>query len=196
MHFLIHTTEGDRSYPRDFQRGWTLLFYYEGDFLPVSATELLGLAALAPAFGQQDCTILCLSPDRIPSHLAFLETLNRYRLAEYPAPITFPLGSDPSGTLRERLQLAEGKKYIWLIAPDGEPKAQFCYPFEVGANFTEILRTLSALQTQKPTPCGWVPGANTLCLPPSTRSESCHHMTATEREGGIAIDWYLSFEGE
>lgn len=190
---LIQTTEGPLRFPADFPR-WALIFYYSGDFLPVSATELLALAQLRHTFEKKQCDLLCISADRIASHLAFLKTLNRYRLAEYPTPVTFPLGEDPEGALRRDWKLSPHQKYLWIFAPGGVPKAQFTYPAEVGANFTEALRTLLALQLGKPTPCGWVPEAYPLALPPQTRAESDCFMNAAEKEGGIAIDWYLSFD--
>lgn len=196
MQFRLQTTEGEICYPRDFQDRWALLFYYSGDFLPVSATELLGLAALHHSFMQNQCELLCVSTDRVAVHLAFLQTLHRYRLEEYPAPITFPLGWDEDGALQRQLRLSKDQKYLWLLSPGGVPKAQFTYPAEVGVNFTEALRTLLALQKGKPTPCGWVPEAYPLALPPETRAESVCHMSATEQAGCIAIDWYLSFEAE
>lgn len=194
MNFDLNTTEGLRRYPADFQKDWTLLFYYSGDFQPVSATELLGLAALQSELSANGCRILCISGDTVPVHLAFLETLGRYRLGNTHAAITFPLGHDPEGKLRRELQLDPDKKYIWLIAPGGAPEAHFSYPHRTGANFTEVLRTLLALQTEKPTPYGWVPGEHTLCLPPATRNESRHFLAAQEKEGAIGIDWYLCFE--
>lgn len=190
MFFTLQTTEGTIRYPFDFQKSWTLLFYYEGDFTPVAATELWELAKLQGTLERQGCGILCISPDSIPTHLAFLENLNRHKT---PA-VTFPLGSDPEGALRRRLQLETSKKYLWLLSPQGETQATFSYPHTVGANFTEALRTLLALQTEKHTPCGWVPGASSLALPPATRKESLHFLTEKEKEGAIGIDWYVCFE--
>ena len=189
----ILTTEGPLQFPAHFPR-WALVFYYSGDFLPVSATELLALAQLKHSFEKNQCDLLCISTDRVATHLAFIKTLNRYRLAEYPAPITFPLGEDPEGALRRAWSLSPDQKYLWLFAPGGVPKAQFTYPAEVGVNFTEVLRTLLAIQLGKPTPCGWVPEAHPLALPPQTRAESDCFIQETEKEGGIAIDWYISFD--
>lgn len=192
MCFSIETTEGLFRFPADCT-GWTLLFYYGGDFQPVAATELMGLAELQWELRQNDCRILAVSADTVPVHLAFLENLDRHRGS---ARIEFPLGSDPQGILRSALQLDAGKKYIWLLAPGGAPEAHFSYPHQTGANFTEVLRTLLALRTQKPTPYGWVPGAHTLALPPETSSESRHFLHCKEQEGAIGIDWYLCFETE
>ena len=195
MEFQLPTTEGVRCYPKDFMERWTLLFYYAGDFLPVSATELLGLSGLRQEFDAHRCDLMAVSGDTLPVHLAFLETLSRYRLEDAPpAPLTFPLAADPKGTLRALLQLEEQKKYIWLLRPGGAPEAHFSYPEEVGVNFTEVLRTLLALQTGRPTPYGWVPGAKVLLPPPTTRSQSCRFETESERSGHTCIDWYLCFE--
>ncbi len=190
MFFELSTTEGIFRYPQDLQKRWMLLFYYSGDFQPVAATELWELAALQGELRQQNCDILCISGDTVAVHLAFLENLGRHRTPL----ITFPLAADPEGSLRKRLQLDPAKKYIWLLAPGGAPRALFSYPHAVGANFTEVLRTLMALQTERPTPCGWVPGAAPLALPPATRAESRHFLSSKEKEGAIGIDWYLCFE--
>ncbi len=192
MFFTLQTTDGLYRYPSDFQKDWFLLFYYSGDFKPVSATELLGLAELSGEFARHQCRILCISSDSVAVHLAFLENLSRYRA---PA-VTFPLAADTDSSLRKDLQLHPGQKYVWLLAPGGTPQAHFSYPHETGANFTEVLRTLLALKTQKSTPHAWVPGDSTLALPPSTRAESRHFLSAKEKEGAIGIDWYLCFENE
>ncbi|MBQ8895102.1 MAG: redoxin domain-containing protein [Clostridia bacterium] len=175
MAFSIETTEGSFSLPAE---GWLLLFFYAGDFLPVSATELMGLAELQGDLLRQGCRILCLSSDSRAVHLAFLENLRRHR----GTPICFPLGTAPVT-----------EKSI-LLLHEGELMAQFTYPPQVGVNFTEVYRTLLALKTGRSTPCGWVPGANTLALPPATRGEMDHYMKEQEKEGRICVDWYICFE--
>jgi len=190
MIFTFRTTEGAVQYPRDLQHKWTLLFSYDGDFQPVTATELWELAALQGELRRNGCEILCISPDSVATHLAFLENLSRHRAPT----VTFPLASDPEGVWRKSQQLDPARKYVWLLSPDGTPSAMFSYPLAVGANFTEALRTLLALQTEKPTPSGWVPGASPLALPPATRTESRHFLSAKEKEGAIGIDWYICYE--
>ncbi len=187
MEFCFETTDGRRQYPADFDRLWTLLFYYSGDFLPVSATELLGLAELQEEFALQGCRLLCVSADSVAVHLAFLENLDRHR----KTPLRFPLGT---ADLQQVMDLDPDKKYIWLLAPGGRAMAHFSYPHRVGVNFTEILRTLRALKQPHPTPYGWVPGAQRLLPPPGTRDEARHFMHAQEQAGHIAVDWYLCFE--
>lgn len=172
--FSMPTTEGNFPLPH---RGWLLLFHYPGDFLPVSATELLALAELQGEFRRHRCAILALSRDSIAVHLAFLENLRRHR----GTPIRFPLGT------------GAGRKSVTLLK-DGVPRAQFFYPPEIGVNFTEVLRTLLALQTGKSTPCGWVPETDTLALPPATRKEQEHYMTEQEKAGKICVDWYICYE--
>ena len=192
MEFYIETTEGPFRYPDDCAGKWTLLFYYGGDFLPVSATELLALAALQEEFTASGCRILCLSEDRLTVHLAFLETLFRYpEGAKHP--IRFPLGCDLRGLLRAQMGLTDGLKYLWLLSPGGTPQAHFSYPYEIGVNFTEVLRTLLAFQTRRPTPCAWVPGERTLLPPPATRTESVSYMQRQEQAGHLCVDWYLGW---
>jgi peroxiredoxin (alkyl hydroperoxide reductase subunit C) len=151
----------------------------------------MALAEISGDFERADCNLLCISADSIPTHLAFLRSVNRYRRG---GPVALRLGQDPEGVLRHRWGLAAGQKYLWLIGPNGKPRAHFSYPAEVGINFTEVYRALLALRTGKPTPCGWVPEAHPLALPPQTLDESRYFMQEQERRGGIALDWYLSFD--
>ncbi len=194
MRFQMETTEGRLTYPDDFQKDWWLLFYYSGDFTPVAATELIELAKMQGDFARAGCRLLCISEDRIPSHLAFIAALDRYRAEPPIAPIRFPLGQDAQGALARALKLESCKKYLWLLGPTGQIRAHFSYPAEIGANFTEPLRALLALQTERSTPCGWVPDGPTLALPPASREEARSYIRAQEQQGGRCIDWYLCFE--
>ena len=72
MNFTLPTTQGPFTYPQDLNQGGGLLFYYGGDFCPVAATELMALASLAGDFEREGCSLLCISADSIPCHLAFL----------------------------------------------------------------------------------------------------------------------------
>ncbi len=176
----LQTTLGLRRFPEEFGNQWAVVFFYTGDFLPVSTTELQQLAGLQSEFGARNAQLLALSTDSLATHLAYLENLSRH-----PGPeLKFPLGTWP-----EQLP-----KTILILGPDGAPKSLFQYPPETGVNFTEVLRTLAALQTGRPTPAGWVPGAGTLLPPPETREQSQLFMQEAERQGHICIDWYLCFE--
>ena len=176
----LQTTLGPRSFPEEFGGQWAVIFFYGGDFLPVSTTELQQLASLQSAFASQGIALLAASGDRPSVHLAYLEHLSRH-----PGPeIRFPLATLPEDV----------PKMILILDPEGNQKALFRYPEATGVNFTEILRTVAALQTGRPTPAGWVPGAATLLPPPETREQSQLFMQEAERQGHICIDWYLCFE--
>ncbi len=176
----LQTTMGARNFPEEFGSQWAVVFFYSGDFLPVSTTELRQLADLQSAFGVRNTQLLALSNDSLATHLAYLENLSRHAGSE----IRFPLATWQGMT----------QKTILILAPGGEAKALFQYPPETGVNFTEVLRTLAALQTGRPTPAGWVPGANPLLPPPETREQSQLFMQEAERQGHICIDWYLCYD--
>ena len=176
MNFSVPTTEGNF---RPAKGEWVLVFRYGGDFLPVSATELVALSALQAEFRQNRCALLCISGDSLAVHLAFLENLSRHAAG----PVTLPLATAPVGG-----------KAVQLWDPTGCLRAEFRYPNEVGVNFTEALRTLLALQSGKTTPCGWVPEGETLALPPTTRGELCHYVKEQEKAGHICVDWYVCYE--
>lgn len=197
MEITLQTTEGPIPFPEGIKGQWTLLFYYGNDFSPVAATELLALSALKGDFDQAGAQILAIGGDSIPSHLAFSAAMERYRLESAPAaPISFPLGYDENGAFGRMMGLSPQNKYLWILSPEGQIKALTSYPLETGANFTESLRTLLALQTNQPTPHGWTPGAHALLPPPITQEERINHMNLSEQQGGYCIDWYLCFEGE
>ncbi len=178
----LQTSLGPRRVPEEFGRQWAVIFFYGGDFLPVSTTELQQLAGLQSEFAARGVQLMAVSRDALPVHLAYLEHLSRH-----PGPeIKFPLGTLPGSA----------RKMILILAPGGEQKALFHYPDDTGVNFTEVLRTLAALQTGRPTPAGWVPGAGTLLPPPETREQSQLFMQESERKGHICIDWYLCYESQ
>lgn len=185
----IQTTQGPLRLPDDLKGGWALIYYYSGDFSGVSATELMMLGGLAGKFTRADCRILCISADSLTVHLAFSEAL-----ARHSPPLPFPLGADPEGALRRSLSLPRGQKHLWLLAPDGAPRAYYSYPDTLGMNFTEVYRALLALQTGKATPADWVPGAPFLSPPPADTKECFGRMRRVEQAGGAAIDWYLTYE--
>ena len=197
MDLTLQTTEGPLSLPDAIRGQWNLLFYYGSDFSPVAATELMALSAMKEDFSKAGATLLAIGSDSIPSHLAFSADLERYRPKTAPAaPLRVPLAFDEGGSFAKQMGLSPKNKYLWLISPEGAIMAAFAYPLETGVNFTEILRTLLALQTKNPTPHGWVPGSHTLLPPPHTQRERISNMERRERQGGYCIDWYLCFEGE
>ena len=172
----LQTTEG----PFTPEPRWTVLFFYSGDFLPVTTTEMEQLATLQGDFFRCDAALFALSGDSLATHLAYLNHLSNRFLHK----ILFPLVALPHPC----------PKGIWILDPQGEPRAVFGYPDQTGVNFTEVLRTLAALQTEKPTPAGWVPGESPLLPPPQTREESILFMNEWERRGHVCVDWYLGYE--
>ncbi|MBQ7095874.1 MAG: redoxin domain-containing protein [Clostridia bacterium] len=193
MNFTLQTTNGPFRYPEDLENLWTVLFYYGKDFTPVAATELAALAALQEEFARHQGRILAIGPDSLSAHLAFLDSLARYRFEQRPTPpIAFPLATEEGLPF---LPLPD-RKYIWLLSPAGEMMAHFSYPADTGVNFTEVLRTLIALQQDRPTPHAWVPEAPTLLPPPATREEQITHINRIESAGNYCIDWYICFEGD
>lgn len=105
--------------------------------------------------------ILGISTDSIYAHKVFHET------SPHTSKVQFPLVADRTlsisrsyGVLDE--QSAASYRATFIIDPTGKIKMWQIYPFEVGRNIEEILRTLKALQysekTNEGTPAGWQPG--------------------------------------
>lgn len=105
--------------------------------------------------------ILGISTDSIYAHKVFHET------SPHASKVPFPLVADRAlsisrsyGVLDE--QSAASYRATFIIDPTGKIKMWQIYPFEVGRNIEEMLRTLKALQysekTNEGTPAGWQPG--------------------------------------
>jgi hypothetical protein len=67
--FKAETTRGAISFPEDYRGKWVILFGYSADFDPVSTTELMTLAKMAPDFEALNAKLLALSLDSNNSHI-------------------------------------------------------------------------------------------------------------------------------
>jgi peroxiredoxin (alkyl hydroperoxide reductase subunit C) len=105
--------------------------------------------------------VLGISTDSIYAHKVFHET------SPHASKVQFPLVADRTLTISRSYgvldeQSAASYRATFIIDPTGKIRMWQIYPFEVGRNVEEMLRTLKALQytekTNEGTPADWKPG--------------------------------------
>ena len=189
----LESTDGELQFPHG---KWTVLHIYEGDFLPVSATEIQALSKAAPKFAAHDAKIFALSPDSTATHLAWILSLrNQDRDGKT---IDIALISDHYGEFIKTLGMENPRQSGTLIIdPDGIIRAYHKHTSSTGINVTEIERELIALQTafaqSAQTPSGWTPGEDVLLSPPLTKHDALFGAGENEQKGGYCLDWYICY---
>jgi peroxiredoxin (alkyl hydroperoxide reductase subunit C) len=168
--FTAKTTNGEISFPGDFNRNWKILFSHPKDFTPVCSSELLELAQRQDEFSKLGVKIIVVSTDTLYQHTNWVLTLDTLSYKNRkPQVIKFPLVDDNSkyvsklyGMLHNPTSSTKDVRGVFVIDPDNKIRAIFFYPSEVGRNFDEIERTILALQLHDKehvlTPADWKPG--------------------------------------
>lgn len=151
---------------------WCILFSHPADFTPVCTTELGAVARLVPAFQQRNCKVLALSIDPLESHIEWSKDIEETQDVKVAFPIIADDGTvaklygmldnplHDSTNMRNGLPLTV--RTVFIIDPRKRVRLMLAYPAAVGRNFSEILRTLDALQLADQrmiaTPADWNPG--------------------------------------
>ncbi|MCC6444437.1 MAG: redoxin domain-containing protein [Armatimonadetes bacterium] len=173
------------------QKGqWVVLFAYTSDFSPVSATEMIGFAALSERLKGLEAQVIGVSADSLSAHIAWLRDLK----ARFDTAVPFPVVADPHRRIMRDYDLLDESSGsilpgLFILDPTGRLRFAAYYPAEVGRSMDEILRLIHALQTsdsgEVSTPCDWQPGQPALHPPPTTAAEADRRI-----ESG-AEQWYL-----
>lgn len=193
--FTALSTNGQIDFPQN-NGLWTVLYIYEGDFLPTSATDIKELDRAMPKFMAHDAQIIAMSTDSVPSHLAWILSLRNQN--KEGIPIKIELISDKLGKISEDFGVAlQNESGTFIIDPEGVLRAKTIHSAVTGINVTEIERELLALQTARyqfgQTPSGWTPGEDILDHPPRSLSSTLTNMSDKQALGGYCLDWYLCF---
>lgn len=143
----------------DYAGRWVVLYFHTKDDTAVCASENAAFRDHAPEFEELGAQLIAASVDSIESHKQWRDN----GLGILP----FPWIADEAkelarqmGALHEDTGLALRASYI--IDPDGVLRFAYVADLPTGRSIHEILRTLQALQTGKPTACNWQPGEPTL----------------------------------
>ena len=142
---------------KDIEGKWACIFFWPKDFTFVCPTEIAEFGRKEEEFKKHDCAVLGCSVDNEFVHLAWHQ--DNKLLNEN---VKFPLLSDIKRELCTALGVlnADGvaDRATFIVNPEGLIKFASVTDGKVGRNVDEVLRVLSALQTDGLTPCGWQPG--------------------------------------
>ena len=146
---------------KDYEGKWYCIFFWPADFTFVCPTEIAEFGRKEEEFKKHNCAVLGCSVDNVYSHLAWHQ--DNKLLNEN---VKFPMLSDIKHELSTALGVlnADGvaDRATFIVNPEGLIKFASVTDGKVGRNVDEVLRVLSALQTDGLTPCGWKPGEKLL----------------------------------
>jgi len=201
--FRARTTQGEITFPKDFEGSWVVFFSHPADFTPVCTTEFMTFAAMQGEFAKRNCKLLGLSIDSIYAHIAWLRTI--YEKIEYKGmknvEITFPVIEDLKmevsrlyGMLQPGASTTQAVRAVFIIDPKGIVRAILYYPLSNGRDINEVLRLLIALQTSDEygvaTPANWRPGEDVIVPPPGSCGTAKERVTKPDPEVKC-LDWFM-----
>ncbi|MCG8531035.1 MAG: peroxiredoxin [Desulfovibrionales bacterium] len=143
----VETTQGPMTLPDDMHGNWFILFSHPADFTPVCTTEFVEIQKRIKEFEKLNCRLIGFSVDQMLSHIEWLKWIKEQTGVE----ITFPVIAD-IGNAAEKLGMIHSNKdtktvrAVFFVDPEGTIRTIYHYPFEVGRNTKEMLRTVRALQ--------------------------------------------------
>jgi len=203
--FKANSTYGIVNFPEDYNGKWVVFFSHPGDFTPVCTTEIMTFASMKDDFGSIGCSLLGLSVDSNPSHIAWARAMEKYQWKNIKGvKITFPIIADNFGTIAKMYGMLMPTasatmtvRTVFIIDPSGIIRAILIYPLTTGRNLQEIKRLVIALQafdaTGNPTPCDWIPSEEQVFPAPQTLPESQKRLDGQHANGYYCLDWYICF---
>ena len=141
----------------DLAGRWLVVFFWPMDFTSVCPTEVYGFDRAAPELSRLDTAVLGVSIDSAHVHLAWRRHHPHLRH------LSIPLASD----IKRELVTATGTfdratgvalRATFVVDPGGTIRYVSVHDLGTGRNVDEVVRTVAALQSGGPTPCGWQPG--------------------------------------
>ena len=176
--FTAETTQGKIRFHDWAGDSWVVLFSHPKDYTPVCTTELGAVARLKPEFDKRGVKVIGLSVDPVDNHAGWSKDIaetqgtapNFPMIADTDLAVSKLYGmlpADAPGTSEGRTPADNATvRNVFIIGPDKKIKLVLVYPMAVGRNFTEILRTIDALQlTSKhkvATPADWKQGEDVI----------------------------------
>lgn len=200
--FEARTTNGNIVFPRDFSGQWIILYSYIGDFLPISALDILAFNDALPKFKSYNTTVLGMSADSIADHLAWIRALSNLRSSgrsidiELISDRTFDIAKK-YGIINYNNDTRNNERALFIIDSDGILRAAYRFAYNVGINVREIERALLAAQTGRAQSAhvagDWTPGDEVVEYPPQTLVGMQNNIAQKEATGGRCIDWYICY---
>ncbi|MFZ2174088.1 MAG: peroxiredoxin [Rhodococcus sp. (in: high G+C Gram-positive bacteria)] len=201
--FTAVTTQGEISFPGDYQGKWVIFFSHPADFTPVCTSEFITFASMQDDFRRYNTELVGLSVDGLYSHIAWLRTIkdkitfNGMSNVE----VTFPLIEDITmevarkyGMIMPGEDSTKAVRAVFVIDPAGIIRTIIYYPLSMGRNFDELLRVIKALQTADAfgvaTPADWRPGDRVIVPTAGSCGVAADRMAGAE-EGVECEDWFF-----
>ncbi len=163
--FEIETTQGLIRLHDWMENSWCFLFSYPDDFSPVCTTEMGQTSLRIENFRRHNTKPIGLSTDTVAEHLSWFQDIER----AHQTKIDFPVIADVDHVVSKLYGMIHPSKSdistvrsVFVIDPNKKIRLTMNYPFEVGRNFDEILRSIQALQVSDrngvATPADWQKG--------------------------------------
>jgi peroxiredoxin (alkyl hydroperoxide reductase subunit C) len=201
--FTAVTTQGEITFPADFEGSWVIFFSHPADFTPVCTTEFMTFASMEDEFTALNTKLVGLSIDGLYSHIAWLRTIKN--TIEFKGmkdvEVTFPLIEDITmevagkyGMIMPGEDSTKAVRAVFVVDPKGIIRTIIYYPLSLGRNFDELKRVIIALQTADAlsvaTPADWRPG-DAVIVPPAGSCGTAKDRMDGKEEGVTCVDWFF-----
>lgn len=202
--FVANTTQGTINFPADYKGSWVILFSHPADFTPVCTTEFMTFAKMQNEFEELNTKLIGLSIDSLPSHIAWLESIEGLEWKDMKnMQVKFPVIDDISMNVASKYGMVQPKqsttaavRAVFVIDPKGIIRTILYYPLSTGRNFDELKRIVQALQKadsdKVATPADWRPGDDAIVPAVGSHAEAKKRLSDLP-DNEYSLSWYLTF---
>jgi peroxiredoxin 2/4 len=194
--FETNTTHGPIHLSKWAEGKWVILFSHPADFTPVCTTEFIEFAKSHDELAAKNVKLIGCSIDSVFSHIAWTRNIDEKFGVKIPFPVIADLDQKVSrlyGMVHEPSAVTATVRCVFFIDPKMKLRAMIYYPLNVGRNFDEIRRVITALQTVDAEgvacPANWTPGQDVIIPPPTTAQDAEKRAASKEYQ---VTDWYFS----
>lgn len=206
--FEAITTQGNISFPKDYDGKWVILFSHPADFTPVCTTEFMTFASMAEDFKALNTELIGLSVDSLYAHIAWLRTIKEkiewkgMKNVEVMFPLIEDIKMDVAkkfGMIQPNQSTTQAVRAVFVIDPFAKIRAILYYPLTMGRNFDELKRIILALQKADKdkiaTPADWRPGDDVIVPTPGSCGTAKERMESNSKDI-YCLDWFMCFKRE
>lgn len=205
--FKAKTTQGDITFPQDYEGKWVVFFSHPADFTPVCTTEFMTFARMADEFKALNTELVGLSVDSLYAHIAWLRKIQELEWKGMKnLEVKFPLIEDIKMDISRRYGMiqpgqsdTQAVRAVFIIDPAGKIRLILYYPLSTGRNFDEIKRVIQALQKADAdacaTPADWRPGEDVI-VPTAGSCGVAKQRVESKDANQYCLDWFMCFRKE
>ena len=205
--FTAVTTQGEISFPSDYEGKWVILFSHPADFTPVCTTEFMTFASMIDEFKELNTELVGLSVDSLYAHIAWLRKIQEIEWnGKKNIEVKFPLIEDirmevasKYGMIQPGQSNTQAVRAVFVVDPQGKIRTILYYPLSTGRNFDEIKRIVIALQKADSdgvaTPADWRPGDDVI-VPTAGSCGVAKERMESQSDDQYCLDWFMCFRRE